>query len=180
VLDAWKSNNFKILHHIIRGITHKIEEFFISLSPTNPQVLCLVKHHLRPEEIDNIHLGQYILGAYFCRRIRKQGGVSIIVSNDIQLYVIDLNQYVKEKYFEICALKLQVSLTSLLVICFYRSPMGDFTYFLNQLELILHKLYKIYTNIILCGDFNPLNSKRRLFYLKTQFVPRNKHFASRL
>ena len=25
---------------------------------------------------------------------------------------------------------------------------------------------------------NPLNTKRRLFYLKTQFVPRSKHFSS--
>ena len=28
--------------------------------------------------------------------------------------------------------------------------------------------------------FNPLNTKRRLIYSKTQFVPRSKHFSSRL
>ena len=28
--------------------------------------------------------------------------------------------------------------------------------------------------------FNPLNTKRRLLYLKTQLVPRSKHFSSRL
>ena len=28
--------------------------------------------------------------------------------------------------------------------------------------------------------FNPLNTKRRLLYLKTKFVPRSKHFSSRL
>ena len=28
--------------------------------------------------------------------------------------------------------------------------------------------------------FNPLNTKCRLLYLKTQFVPRSKHFSSRL
>jgi len=27
---------------------------------------------------------------------------------------------------------------------------------------------------------NPLNTKRRLLYLKTQSVPRSKHFSSRL
>ena len=27
---------------------------------------------------------------------------------------------------------------------------------------------------------NPLNTKRRLLYLKTQFVPRSKHFSSQL
>ena len=30
------------------------------------------------------------------------------------------------------------------------------------------------------GSFIPLNTKRRLLYLKTQFVPRSKHFSSRL
>ena len=29
-------------------------------------------------------------------------------------------------------------------------------------------------------DFNPLNTKRRLLYLKIQFVPRSKHFSFRL
>ena len=29
-------------------------------------------------------------------------------------------------------------------------------------------------------NFNPLNTKRSLLYLKTQFVPRNEHFSSRL
>ena len=29
-------------------------------------------------------------------------------------------------------------------------------------------------------NLNPLNTKRRLLYLKTQFVPRSKHFSSRL
>ena len=29
-------------------------------------------------------------------------------------------------------------------------------------------------------DLNPLNTKRRPLYLKTQFVPRSKHFSSRL
>ena len=30
------------------------------------------------------------------------------------------------------------------------------------------------------SDMNPLNMKRRLLDLKTQFVPRSKHFSSRL
>ena len=29
-------------------------------------------------------------------------------------------------------------------------------------------------------ELNPLKTKRRLFYLKTQYVPRSKHFSSRL
>jgi hypothetical protein len=32
--------------------------------------------------------------------------------------------------------------------------MGNFSYFLNQLELILNKVYKTSNELILCGDFN--------------------------
>lgn len=60
----------------------------------------------------------------------------------------------KDKDFEICALKIPLSATCLLLLCVYRSPSGDFSYFLEQLESVLNKLYKISTNIILCGDFN--------------------------
>ena len=34
--------------------------------------------------------------------------------------------------------------------------------------------------IIFVDTFNPLQTKRRLLYLKTQSVPRCKHFSSRL
>ena len=82
------------------------------------------------------------MGAYFCRQSYKQGGVSVFVSKDIQFYAITLKKYVKEKDFEICAIQLQVPLTNLLVICFYKSPMGDFNYVLNQLELVLNHYAK--------------------------------------
>ena len=36
----------------------------------------------------------------------------------------------------------------------YRSPSGDFIYFLNTLEKILNEIYNNSTDIILCGDFN--------------------------
>ena len=36
----------------------------------------------------------------------------------------------------------------------YRSPTGDFQYFLNTLEEILNSLYNKYNDIILCGDIN--------------------------
>ena len=81
--NTHKSTNFIMFHQNIRGLTHKIDEFLISLSCINPQVLCVTEHHLRPDEINNIHLGQYTLGTYFCRRIYKHGGASIFVSKNI-------------------------------------------------------------------------------------------------
>ena len=60
----------------------------------------------------------------------------------------------KEKDFEVCALNFQEASIRLLIICLYRSPMGDFTYFLNHLELVLNKLYRVSTHITVCGDVN--------------------------
>ena len=34
--------------------------------------------------------------------------------------------------------------------------------------------------LVFATNFNPLKTKRRLLYLKTQFVPHSKHFTSRL
>jgi len=43
-------------------------------------------------------------------------------------------------------------------------------------ELLVITIYVLLVNI----KFNPLKTKRRLLYLKTQSVPRCKHFSSRL
>ena len=57
----------------------------------------------------------------------------------------------------------------------------------NMFQLFLLSLYRparIYVSQVLRKYWsyciNPLNTKRRLLYLKTQFVPRSKHFSSRL
>jgi hypothetical protein len=94
------------------------------------------------------------LGSQFCRQTYKQGDVSIYVSNDIQFNTINLDQYNREKDLEICGLKIRLLSNSLTVICINRSPTWNFTYFLNQLESIWSKIYKVLTDLILCGDFN--------------------------
>ena len=159
------TTDLKIFHQNIRGISHKTDEILISLAHNFPNVLCLTEHHLRTGEITKVKLGQYSLGAHFCRQTYKQGGVSIYVSNGIQYNTINFNQYNRED-LETCALKIRVLTNSFIVLCTYRSPTGNFIYFLNQLESILNKLYKVSTNLILCGDFNinhlDVNSRRHL------------------
>jgi hypothetical protein len=68
--------------------------------------------------------------------------------------VIDHHQFNKEKDLESCALKIRLMLTYLIVLWIYRSPSGNFSYFITQVEMVLNKLYKISSNIIVCGDFN--------------------------
>ena len=41
----------------------------------------------------------------------------------------------------------------------------------------VQKIFPCFTGL---GLINPVNTKRRLLYLKTQFVPRSKHFSSLL
>jgi exonuclease III len=152
--DSNNSNKFTALHQNIRGISNKIDEFLISLPPNAPQVICLTEHHMKTEGRANVNFGQYTLGSAYCRQTYKQGGVCIYISKNISFKAINLDQYIKEKDFEICALKICEVLNCFTVICIYRSPTGDFNYFLNYLESILHKTCKPSSHIILCGDVN--------------------------
>jgi exonuclease III len=154
-------NKFTILYQNIQGIYNKIDEFLNSVTPNAPQVICLTEHHLRTEEIRNINFSQYALGASFCRQTYSHGGICIFVPKNIQFYTINLDQYNKEKEFEICALKLNILSNSFAIICIYRSPTGNFFYFLNQLESILNKIYKTSSELKLCGDLN-INSRKNL------------------
>ena len=117
--NASKAKSLRIMHQNIRGIAHRVEEFLTSITLTTPQVICLSEHHLRKEEINSICLEQYTLGAHFCRRTYKQRGVAIYISSDVQFNSINLEQFSKEKDFEICALKLQTASNSFIVICIY-------------------------------------------------------------
>jgi exonuclease III len=158
-----------IFHQNIRGISHKTDELIISLLPDTPHVLCLTEHHLQNEEIGTVHLDRYTLGAKFCRKTYKEGGVCIYVINDIQFNAINLDQHNREKDLEICAIKILLPSSSLTVICIYRSPTGIFNKFLNQLESVLNKLHKVSTDLILCGDFsiNHLEDNSRKQLLKS-------------
>ena len=97
--DKHYTNNFTILHQIVRGLKNKIDEFLISLPQSEPQVICITEHHLQNEEIDSVNFGHYILGSAFCRQSFKQGGVCICIANDISFNHINLDQYKKRKRF---------------------------------------------------------------------------------
>jgi hypothetical protein len=124
-----------IPHQNIRGISNKTDEFLNSLSPNAPQVICLTEHPLRTEEIGNVNLRQYTLGATFCRQTYKHGGVCIFVPRNIQFHTINLDQYNKEKDLEICALKLHILSNSFTIICIYRSPNRKFLLFFKSIGI---------------------------------------------
>ena len=70
----------------------------------------------------------------------------------------------------------------------FKSPMADFGYDISDFRTIdplfgsMEDLEELLRKAKSLGKWqiNPLKTKRRPLYLKTQFVPRTKHFSSRL
>ena len=59
----------------------------------------------------------------------------------------------------------------------YTSDFKEIKHSVHQGSVLCPILFLLYVKDL---PFNPLNRKRRLLYLKTQFIPRSKHFSSRL
>jgi len=60
----------------------------------------------------------------------------------------------KEKDLEMCAIKLNLQKTNIVLIVIYRSPSGNYDYFLRKLESFLKSSCTIRTEYIICGDIN--------------------------
>ena len=117
-----------------------------------PQVLCFTELHLKEFEINNTCTNNCNLGAFYCRKTRKFGGVGIFVHDTLSCPPIDLTAYCNEQELEACALKFKVLNKFICILCIYRPPKGNFGTFIYLLESLLNKLYTISTNTIICGD----------------------------
>ena len=69
-----------------------------------------------------------------------KGDVSIFVYGNLKYNIINNVKYNIEKDIEGCAIHLD-SYNKLCILTIYRSPMGNFTSFLNRLDIILQKFY---------------------------------------
>jgi hypothetical protein len=67
---------------------------------------------------------------------------------------VDLEHRCREQDIEICAVKINLKNRNIVILAVYRSPTGDFDYFLKELEIILYQLYNIKHDLVICGDFN--------------------------
>ena len=56
-----------------------------------------------------IYINHYNLGAFYCRKTRKYGGVVIFIHDKLIYIIKDLNKYCNEFDLEVCALKLKTS-----------------------------------------------------------------------
>jgi len=112
------------------------------------------EHHLHDHEINNTCNIYYKLGAKYCRKGCKYGGVSVFVHETLLFSTVELNEFCKDQDLEVCAVKLHISSFVLCILCIYKPPTRNFSYFLSSLESILNQLYTNSINIIICGDIN--------------------------
>jgi len=158
------NTSLKIFHQNIRGLGNKTNELYCHLQHDLPHILHLLEHHLSESGLQLIHLTDYSLGASYSRKTFLKGGVSIFVYRNLKYNTIKTDEYNIYKDIEACAIHLDSTLNKLCILAVYRSPKGDFTIFLKQLDLILQKLYDNKYSILICGDVNVnylINSNRR-------------------
>lgn len=105
-------------------------------------------------KLDSIALMNYNLGAKVCRNSFKNGRVYIFIHESIQFINVSLIKFCKQKDLEIYAVKLHLSVYTICIVAIYRSPSGNFQYFLNNFETILNSIYSNSIEIIIYGDIN--------------------------
>jgi len=125
-----------------------------SLFPDYPHVMSLTEHHLKDYEKNNLPIDHFKLGSKFCRHEFKNGGVFIIIHEDLEFFSISLDKDFKEKDIEVCAVKLNLTPIKLLILAIYRLPLSNFMIFLKNLYSALNTWYSNETEFMICGDIN--------------------------
>jgi exonuclease III len=119
-----------------------------------PHLICLTEHHLKNYETDVTSISKYKLGANYCRKELKNGGVCIYILETLKFLNIDLQKHCKEQDIEIAAIQIRLNKKNVIIFSIYRAPSGNFDYFLNKLDTILNSLHNHKTEFILCEDIN--------------------------
>jgi hypothetical protein len=101
-----------------------------------------------------VKLQNYELASSYARLRHQGGGVCIYARVDLEYTPVHVKQFCDEKNFEICAIKVLSGNTNIFVVCTYRSPSGNFDYFIQRLDKVLKFLHKPKCEFLVCGDFN--------------------------
>jgi hypothetical protein len=124
------------------------------MNHNGPHLICLTQHHLNESEITKFSLNGYKLASSFCSRESLGGGVCILISNNIIFQTTDLKQFCHEKSLEICAIKLHLKTTKLIIFCIYRAPAGNLKQCYDTLENILNHFLQTNVTYLTVGDLN--------------------------
>jgi hypothetical protein len=122
-----------IYHQNVRSLRKKAKELLSHIYSHLPHIICITEHHMNLNEIKLLKFDNYNIGAQFCREGNKKGGVVMYLHNSLKFTVIDLHKHSKDKDIEIIGVKLNVNTSIIHIITLYRSPTGNFNYFVQNL-----------------------------------------------
>lgn len=149
-----KSHVLTLYYTNIGSLRKKYLELEIFLEENkNIDLLCLTEHFLFLDEINYYNFKNFNLASSYCRKFKKQGGVSIYIKDNIQFLALEnISKHSVELDFEIVGIKL-VNINQI-ILCIYRSPDGDINTFFSKLDLVLSIIVKTNSKILISGDFN--------------------------
>lgn len=151
--------NLNIFHQNVQSLKNKLLtiDVFLHSMQIQPNVLCFSEHWCSSSELKAANFSGFVLGSYFCRQSKKNGGACIYVADGISFTNReDIVKLGEELNFEAAAIQIHETVNSekVIVICIYRSPNGDKNIFLSKLELLLYFLHQEKAKLFLCGDIN--------------------------
>jgi len=93
----------------------------LSLLTEAPHLICLTEQHLNNDVIDVTPICNYKLGAKYCRKKLKNGGVCIYIQEALKFTTICLQKHCKEQDIEISAVQLKLNKKNVIIFCVCRA-----------------------------------------------------------
>jgi hypothetical protein len=102
-INTVKAEIMKTLHinTLLRFIVRTLEVqeikqmnfFWCHLHHAPPHILCLAEHHTHYDELASLHVENYKLVDYNCRKTKHKGGVCMFIHNRITLTTLNTDYY---------------------------------------------------------------------------------------
>ena len=150
-----KQYEIRLLHHNVQSLSNKLLDIAVMLATEHSKIniLCFTEHWLSEVQMKFLNIDGFGLVSNFSRSHSASGGFCIFTRNTIEAKDVNyLGEMGQEKVFEISAIEL--SATSTILACIYRSPDSDFYTFLHTLELLITKVSSKGKHLVVCGDLN--------------------------
>lgn len=150
-------SKLQLLHQNIQSIKNKVPEIevFLDTLEEKPNILCFTEHWLKPAQEEFLKIQGFEMISCFSRMEMLHGGACIYIKETLHFEeVLCIKNKSVEGHIE-CACVQNKDMKTIIV-CIYRTNLGDFNVFIEKLEKILETIlvkFKKY-KLILCGDFN--------------------------
>jgi hypothetical protein len=108
------------------------------------------EHHLKDFEMDMMSIEYYKFDIKFCRQRYTNCGVCIFLHESTDFDVISTHRTCKENDLEICAVQICLPKITIVIITIYRTPTGNYNYFLRKLDSFLNLLHTKKIEFVIC------------------------------